>query len=489
MTVIEVQNLEKRYGATAAVRGVSFAIEPARCSACSGRTGPGRRRRSRSSRGTASRARGGVSVLGHDPSRGERALRDRIGVVLQETSIAQDLTVGELLEMHARWYSRSRSVDELIALVELDASRDTRAGTLSGGQRRRLDLALGLVGDPDVLFLDEPTTGFDPHARRQAWTTIRSLCELGKTVVLTTHYMDEAQRLADRVAVMVAGEDRRDRAAREPRRPRRAADRDPLHPAAGRRPRRSAARCPRPRSRRTTTASSSRRPRACAAIHALSGWALERDLPLAGLTVSQPTLEDVYLALTRRRARGGAAMTTTAFTTGATSRWPPGRCATRSARSGATAAGRSSASASRSCSWSCSARSTTATSTRAATSRSSTSTCPGIVAYAIILTCFNTTALGFAALRANGVLKRLRVTPLPWWVFVAGTVGSTFVVVSVSIALMLALGIVAFGAHLHCGDAAGLPAHAGARLRLLHDARRQRRAPRSRSPRTAWASS
>ena len=126
--------------------------------------------------------------------------------MLQEPAISQDLTVGELLEMQARWYSRSLPIDDVIALVELEASRDTRAGTLSGGQRRRLDLALALVGDPDVLFLDEPTTGFDPHARRQAWTTIRSLCDLGKTVVLTTHYMDEAQHLADRVAVMVAGE-------------------------------------------------------------------------------------------------------------------------------------------------------------------------------------------------------------------------------------------------------------------------------------------
>jgi ABC-2 type transport system ATP-binding protein len=205
MTVIEVRDLEKRYGETAAVRGVSFAIEAGEVFCLLGPNGAGKTTTAEIIEGHRRASSGSVSVLGRDPGKGERALRDRIGVVLQESSISQDLTVGELLDMHARWYTRSRPVAEVIALVELDASRGTRADTLSGGQRRRLDLALALVGDPDVLFLDEPTTGFDPHARRQAWTTIRSLCDLGKTVFLTTHYMDEAQHLADRVAVMVAG--------------------------------------------------------------------------------------------------------------------------------------------------------------------------------------------------------------------------------------------------------------------------------------------
>ena len=133
-------------------------------------------------------------------------MRERVGIVLQQCGVQGDLTVAELVEMYGRYYSRRRSVDEVIALVELDEKRDARAKTLSGGQRRRLDLALALVGDPDLIFLDEPTTGFDPAARRQAWATIRSLCDLGKTVFLTTHYMDEAQYLASRVAVMRGGE-------------------------------------------------------------------------------------------------------------------------------------------------------------------------------------------------------------------------------------------------------------------------------------------
>src|SRR3954452_4640408 len=137
---------------------------------------------------------------------GERALRERVGIVLQSSGVQADLTVGELLEMYARYYPRPLKPEDVIELVELDAKRDERVTRLSGGQRRRLDLALGLIGDPYLLFLDERTTGFDPHARRQAWAAIRSLCSLGKTVFLTTHYMDEAQSLADRFAVMAGGE-------------------------------------------------------------------------------------------------------------------------------------------------------------------------------------------------------------------------------------------------------------------------------------------
>src|SRR3954470_14034902 len=161
---------------------------------------------------------------------GERALRERVGIVLQSSGVQADLTVGELLEMYARYYPRPLKPEDVIELVELDAKRDERVTRLSGGQRRRLDLALALIGDPDPLFLDEPTTGFDPHARRQAWAAIRSLCSLGKTVFLTTHYMDEAQALADRVAVMAGGR----LAAIGPRR---------SSPAATRCRRRSASRC------------------------------------------------------------------------------------------------------------------------------------------------------------------------------------------------------------------------------------------------------
>jgi len=141
-------------------------------------------------------------VLGIDPAVGSRELREQVGIVLQQCGVQNDLTVAELVEMYGRYHVRQRPVDEVIELVELTEKRDQRAKELSGRQRRRLDLALALVGDPDLIFLDEPTTGFDPGARRQAWSTIRSLGELGRTIFLTTHFMDEAQQLADRVAVM-----------------------------------------------------------------------------------------------------------------------------------------------------------------------------------------------------------------------------------------------------------------------------------------------
>jgi ABC-2 type transport system ATP-binding protein len=202
-----------------------------------------------------------------------------------------------MLEMHGRWYSKSLSPDHLIDLVELDAKRDARAGDLSGGQRRRLDLALGLVGDPDLLFLDEPTTGFDPHARRHAWSTIRTLCEGGKTVFLTTHFMDEAQYLADRVAVMVEGQI----VASGP--PEAIGGRDELPTeirfalpegmALGDLPSlRDAAVSADGAGVLITTA------QGVADTHALTGWALERGIVLARFSVSQPTLEDVYLSLT-----------------------------------------------------------------------------------------------------------------------------------------------------------------------------------------------
>jgi ABC-2 type transport system ATP-binding protein len=297
MAVIEVRDLHKSYGEHEAVRGVGFAIEAGEVFCLLGPNGAGKTTTAEIIEGHRLASSGSVSVLGHDPGRGERALRDRIGVVLQEPSISQDLTVGELLEMHARWYSRSRPIEEVIGLVELEASRTTRAGTLSGGQRRRLDLALALIGDPDVLFLDEPTTGFDPHARRQAWTTIRSLCELGKTVFLTTHYMDEAQHLADRVAVMVAG---------------RIVAIGPPESIAGRDEQPTEIRFALPdgiglADLPMLAGASAGEDHGgvlittrdgVGTIHALTGWALERGLPLAQLSLSQPTLEDIYLALT-----------------------------------------------------------------------------------------------------------------------------------------------------------------------------------------------
>src|SRR4051794_32625903 len=205
MNVIEAQELRKSYGDLEAVRGISFEVAAGEVFCLLGPNGAGKTTSVEIMEGYRLPDSGSVSVLGHDPARGDRALRERVGIVLQQTGVQADLSVGELLEMYARYYPHPRTPDEVIDLVELDAKRDERVAGLSGGQRRRLDLALALIGDPDLLFLDEPTTGFDPHARRQAWAAIRSLCSLGKTVLLTTHYMDEAQALADRVAVMAGG--------------------------------------------------------------------------------------------------------------------------------------------------------------------------------------------------------------------------------------------------------------------------------------------
>ncbi len=298
-SAIEARHLRKAYGETEAVRDVSLSIAPGEVFCLLGPNGAGKTTTVEMLEGHRDPSAGSVRVLGQDPAKRARSLRDRIGVVLQDTALGGDLTVGELLEMSGRWYSRPRTPDELIDLVELDAKRDTRTEALSGGQRRRLDLALGLVGSPDVLFLDEPTTGFDPHARRSAWSTIRRLCaDSGMTVLLTTHYMDEAQSLADRVAVMVDGRivdcgppeaiGGRDRAPAEIRfglpAPWIAAD---LPAIAG------AAVSVQDDGRVLLTTDDG-----VGAAHLLTGWALERDVELTRFTVAQPTLEDVYLALT-----------------------------------------------------------------------------------------------------------------------------------------------------------------------------------------------
>src|SRR5919108_248715 len=203
---VAVRDLRKSYGEMEAVRGVSFEVARGEVFCLLGPNGAGKTTTVEILEGYRTRSAGEARVLGMDPAHRQRELRERVGIVLQQCGVQNDLTVTELLEMYGRYHERRRSVDELLELVELGEKRDTRARNLSGGQLRRLDLALALVGDPDLVFLDEPTTGFDPGARRQAWSTIRSLCDLGKTVFLTTHYMDEAQHLANRVAVMNAGQ-------------------------------------------------------------------------------------------------------------------------------------------------------------------------------------------------------------------------------------------------------------------------------------------
>jgi ABC-2 type transport system ATP-binding protein len=300
MTAISVLGLRKAYGSRDAVHGVSFDVQRGEVFCLLGPNGAGKTTTVEILEGHRRADAGHVDVLGFDPTRGERELLDRIGIVLQSCGLPPALTVAELLQMHARWYRRPRDPREVIELVELTAARDMNVHALSGGQRRRLDLALGLIGDPDVLFLDEPTTGFDPHARRQAWSTIRALCAEGRTAVLTTHFMDEAQALADRVAVMRDGE----LVAQGP--PSELAGRD-VAPAeirfrlpAGT----SAADLPRLGADITFEGSTvvvvTDRP--TLAAHALTGWAIERGLDLPGLTVERPSLEDVYLSLTEEVA-------------------------------------------------------------------------------------------------------------------------------------------------------------------------------------------
>ncbi|HVS84288.1 MAG TPA: ABC transporter ATP-binding protein [Gaiellaceae bacterium] len=205
MSAIEVSGLRKSYGAFEAVRGVDFAIEEGEVFGLLGPNGAGKTTTVEILEGYRSRDAGEVRVLGHDPARPGPDFRERIGVVLQQSELWQNLTVRETLAMFAGYYAKARDVDEVVELVGLAEKRGAAAKTLSGGQKRRLDLGIALVGDPDLIFLDEPTTGFDPAARRAAWEMIRNLRSLGKTVLLTTHYLDEAEQLADRVAVMRDG--------------------------------------------------------------------------------------------------------------------------------------------------------------------------------------------------------------------------------------------------------------------------------------------
>ena len=205
MSAIEVEGLRKSYGGREVLHDLSFSVETGEVFALLGPNGAGKTTTVEILEGYRSRNAGDVLVLGHDPGRPGSDFRARIGIVLQSSAVYHLLTVREMLHLFAGYYPAPRPVDEVVQLVGLEEKRDSRVRTLSGGQLRRLDLALALVGDPELLFLDEPTTGFDPAARRQAWETVRELRTLGKSIVLTTHYMEEAQRLADRVAILRDG--------------------------------------------------------------------------------------------------------------------------------------------------------------------------------------------------------------------------------------------------------------------------------------------
>ena len=204
-SAIVADDVRKSYDGVEALRGVSFEVRAGEVFGLLGPNGAGKTTTVEILEGYRTRDSGKVTVLGHDPAAAPRALRERIGVVLQQSEFTPLLTVHEVHRLFAGYYERPRDVDDVIRLVGLEEKRDARVKTLSGGQKRRLDLGIALVGDPDLVFLDEPTTGFDPAARRTAWELIRTLRSLGKTILLTTHYLDEAQQLADRVAVIQAG--------------------------------------------------------------------------------------------------------------------------------------------------------------------------------------------------------------------------------------------------------------------------------------------
>jgi ABC-2 type transport system ATP-binding protein len=275
---IEVVDLHKSYGSFEAVRGVSFQVDPGEIFGLLGPNGAGKTTTVEILEGYRARSGGEVRVLGHDPERRHRELQERVGIVLQSCGFYRRVTVREAVTHFAKVYPSPRDPEETIALVGLVDKADAQTKDLSGGQRRRLDLALALIGDPELVFLDEPTTGFDPAARRAAWGVVRRLKELGKTVLLTTHYLDEAQELADRVAIVKDG---RIVAEGPP---------DSLGPGSSR--------------YRVSYISQGRRVEhqtddPTELLHRLTSDALARGERLEGLEVTRPTLEEVYLELTR----------------------------------------------------------------------------------------------------------------------------------------------------------------------------------------------
>ncbi len=205
-SAVVVRELRKSYGSLEALAGVDLDIEPGEVFALLGPNGAGKTTLIEILEGYRTRTAGDVRVLGVDPSHPTQEWRSRIGIVLQSPGLFEELKVEELIAHFAGFYAAPMSVDHVIEMVGLQGKRTSRCSALSGGQKRRVDLALGIIGDPDLIFLDEPTTGFDPSARRQAWELVRELTSLGKTVLLTTHYMDEAEALADRVGVIIAGQ-------------------------------------------------------------------------------------------------------------------------------------------------------------------------------------------------------------------------------------------------------------------------------------------
>lgn len=300
MGVINVANLVKDYDDVRAVDGIDLEVRAGEVFALLGPNGAGKSTTVEILEGHRDATSGEIDVLGYDPSSRDRNYRERIGIILQETAVEGALSVKEAIDIYGGMYPKRRPTRELIEIVGLVDKADARIKTLSGGQRRRLELALGIVGDPELIFMDEPTTGFDPSARRQAWAIVENLTSLGKTVLLTTHYMDEAQHLADRIAVIadgrivaegtpetLGGREHADTVVSFH------ADHASLEGFPFESPVVS-------ENGRITikTADPTR------ALHAVTGWAIDRAIELSDLTVTRPSLEDIYLQLTEDPADG-----------------------------------------------------------------------------------------------------------------------------------------------------------------------------------------
>jgi ABC-2 type transport system ATP-binding protein len=309
MPVVDVIDLHKHYGSVRAVDGLSFHIDAGEVYALLGENGAGKSTTVEILEGHRTASSGTVDVLGVDPSRAGRDFRDRIGIVLQSSGVEAEFTVREVIELYGGSYRNPRPLDEVVGLVGLDEKVDARVGSLSGGQRRRVDLALGIVGRPELLFLDEPTTGFDPSARRRSWDLIESLGDDGTTVLLTTHYLDEAEHLADRVGVLAKG--------------RMIAEGSPdqlIGQVSG-----TVISFTLPDGVHVDTARSTLGGLLGAeirlsgrlvevnvdlpteALHRITGWALDERLELESLSVTRVSLEDVYLSLTDGAAQGDRA--------------------------------------------------------------------------------------------------------------------------------------------------------------------------------------
>jgi ABC-2 type transport system ATP-binding protein len=302
-TAIEIKGLRKSYGAVEAVRGIDLSVAEGEVFGLLGPNGAGKTTTVEIVEGFRRRDAGTVSVLGLDPATGNRKLKEQIGIVLQKTGIDPYLTVAETIDMFRGYYPAPRPRDEVIELVGLTEKRDVKVTKLSGGQQRRLDVAIALAGDPRLLFLDEPTTGFDPGARRGAWEVIKNLASLGKTIFLTSHAMDEVEYLADRVAIIAAG---------------RIVAEGPPSTLAGRQKAATVVKFQLPADApalpepllqgakvdganvEIETADPTR------TLYELTSWAVQAHIALPGLEVSRPSLEDVYLEITEDVAAAGA---------------------------------------------------------------------------------------------------------------------------------------------------------------------------------------